>query len=252
MAAFYTPELAGVLDNRKWWRRTEPFLHYVAYDVLRPPYYDAAVLGFRDLTAEGRSGYLDSHDIYGRTLTSDSADALPLFTSRAWHDMLATLVGVEATGHVNCGVHHHLAGSADGFVHNDLNPGWFIGSPARDSVQLASPMHCDYKTGASAGASTETVRAIAALYYLDNEDWSAGDGGATGLYRSVSDPIGEPVARVAPINNSLLVFECSPVSFHGFMSNTRHPRNTVIMWLHRSKSDAVRRWGEGAIVAYAR
>jgi hypothetical protein len=47
-----------------------------------------------------------------------------------------------------------------------------------------------------------------------------------------------------------LIFECTPVSYHRFCSNRRHPRNSVIMWLHRPWQDAVRRWGEEAIVRW--
>jgi len=98
----------------------------------------------------------------------------------------------------------------------------------------------------------ETIRAVAAIFYLDNPPWSPGDGGTTGLYRNASDPVDQPAAVVPPLNNSMLAFECTPFSYHGFVSNRRHPRNSVVLWLHRSRQDVVRRWGEHAIVGYKR
>lgn len=247
--------LADTLDNRRWWRRSEPFPHVVGYDVLRDEVYQDVVRAFRASLGTGR-GYLSGHDIHGVTLTPDQHGPLRLFTSRPWHDMLARLAGVRATGDVNCGLHHHVTGSASGFPHNDLNPGWFVRYPSADGIRLARPDLCEYTTGELRGTPrdpvVETVRAVAAIFYLDNEVWSPGDGGVTGLYRNASDPVDEPVAVVPPVNNSMLLFECTPFSFHGFVSNRRHPRNSIVLWLHRPKADVVTRWGEQAIVKYGR
>jgi hypothetical protein len=45
-----------------------------------------------------------------------------------------------------------------------------------------------------------------------------------------------------------MMFECRPNSYHGFISNKRGARNSMIMWLHRPKQDVIDRWGEDAIV----
>lgn len=258
MAQMANPRpFSEVLQSRRWWRRCEPFPHVVARDVLREPVYREIVQGFRELLDRDGSGYLPGHDIYGRTLTPEYDGPLRLFASRPWHDMLARLLKVEATGHVNCGLHHHLAGSASGFPHNDLNPGWFPGGDDDgDGIRLAAPAQCEYISGRLSSSSghpaVETVRAVAVIYYLDNPPWSPGDGGVTGLYRNASDPVDQPAAVVPPLNNSLLAFECSPFSYHGFISNRRHPRNSLVLWLHRPRPDVVRRWGEQAIVGYKR
>jgi 2OG-Fe(II) oxygenase superfamily len=78
--------------------------------------------------------------------------------------------------------------------------------------------------------------------YLCNPDWIEGDGGETGLYGSREDPVDRPIAVVPPINNSLLMFECTPYSYHSFLSNGRSPRNSVIVWLHREKVEVLSRW----------
>jgi hypothetical protein len=248
--------LADVLASRRWWRRQKPFPHVVATDVLREEIYAELVDGFRDKLGPGGGGYLSGHDIHGCELNPDYEGPLTLFVGRPWHDMLANVVGVTASGHVSCGLHRHVVGSSNGFPHNDLNPGWFLDYPSDDGICLADSRLCRYTTGELLAETTyvrrKLVRAVAAIFYLDNAPWNAGDGGTTGLYRNASDPVDQPRAVVPPVNNSLLVFECTPFSFHGFISNRRHERNSVVLWLHRSKAEVGRLWGEQAIVPYAR
>jgi hypothetical protein len=246
--------LVDVIENRRWWRRSDPFPHIVAQNVLQHRVYEMVRTAFRELLGTDGGGYLAGHDIHGRTLTSDYQGPLQLFVSRPWHDLLARLTRVPATGDMNCGLHHHRIGSASGFPHNDLNPGWFLGRPAVDGIRLPEATRCEYTTGQLLSATPhrprETTRAAAAIFYLDNPPWTPGDGGTTGLYRNASDPPDHPVAIVPPVNNSMLIFECTPFSYHGYIGNHRHPRNSIVLWLHRPREDAVRRWGEAAIVDY--
>jgi hypothetical protein len=199
---------------------------------------------------------MKAHDIYGRTVNPDIADRLDPLLTRPWHDLLARAMRINATGHVAVGIHHHRVDSQHGFPHNDLNPGWFLSSPTSDELAIADQA-IDYTTGTvldgtAESRPVETIRAASVLFYLANPQWEIGDGGGTGLYRSGGDNIERPAAVVPPLNNSLLMFECTPTSYHGFISNHRNPRNSIIMWLHRPKQDVVERWGEGAIVPYGR
>ena len=73
------------------------------------------------------------------------------------------------------------------------------------------------------------------------------DGGMTGLYSSPRQPVNRPDAAVPPVNNTMLLFECGARSWHSFISN-RQPRRSVILWLHRTREDAIAHWGERAIV----
>jgi Rps23 Pro-64 3,4-dihydroxylase Tpa1-like proline 4-hydroxylase len=84
--------------------------------------------------------------------------------------------------------------------------------------------------------------------FLHNPPWREGDGGETGLYSRSSQPVSEPTKAIAPINNSLLIFECRPNSYHSFLSNRNGPRNSMIMWLHRPKNDVEQRWGSNSII----
>jgi hypothetical protein len=248
------PDLEEVLDNRRWLRRARPFPHVIADRVLRSEYLDAVTAAVTDLIQRGSLGELVRHDIIGTTLTAEVTGPLRFFVSRPWHDLLARVFEIRANGHVNCGVHHHRVGSTNGFPHNDLNPGWFVPEPQDDGIVLPQPRRCSYTDGSTSDPTVnpvESVRGVAAMLYVGNGPWHPGDGGETGLYREGSDPADAPVARVAPIDNRLLAFECTPWSFHGFISNTRRPRNSVIMWLHRSREDVTSRWGDHVVIEHA-
>lgn len=246
--------LDDALANRRWLLRSDPFPHVVARHVFRPEVYAGIEAGFRDLLDRvlGRS-YLEDHDIHGTTVTAREADRFGPLLTRGWHDMLTSIFDVQATGQVLCGLHHHKVGSNDSFPHNDLNLGWFGGEAAPGQIELSSPHTVDYLTGkalADGATPVAAVRAVAMIFYLANPPWSVGDGGVTGVYRKGSDPVHRPALRVPPVNNSLFAFECTPRSYHGFIGNRRHPRNSIVLWLHRPKEVVTARWGEGAIVPY--
>jgi 2OG-Fe(II) oxygenase superfamily len=261
--------LERALANRRWLYRDEPFPHVTAqavftracYRELEAEFQRILERGFADPAsvraepgmpgrqfARGMPGY----DAYGFNFSPELEGPLRLFVSRPWHDLLAGLFGVNATGHVNAGLHHHKVGSTSGNPHNDLNPAWFVDYESPDGINLARHDICSYSTGRARVPGVVpkvVVRAVAMIFYLNNPPWSQGDGGETALYRTQRD---EPEVIVPPINNSLLAFGCTPYSYHSFLSNVRHERNTVIMWLHRSRSEVVTRWGKRAIVDWPR
>jgi hypothetical protein len=228
----------------------------VADQVFHPRAYDELAEAFaKRLTGsvpqEQFSRNIPGYDASGLTLTPRTSGPLALFISRAWHDLIATIFSIDATGHMSGGLHHHECGSADGTIHNDLNPGWFADYKADDGIVVSDETMCDYRTGQTRDAGVtrqETVRAVAVLFYLNNPEWECGSGGVTGLYYSGRDSLHRPAAVVPPHNNSLLAFECTPHSHHAFLSNRRQPRNSLVVWLHRKKSAAIARWGGGSII----
>jgi hypothetical protein len=248
-----TRALASSLLARHWLKRSTPFTHWVAYDVFVPEVYDRLVRSFTDaVLATAGQAYLPGHDIYGQTVTPETADGFEPLVSREWHDMLARVTGVRATGNIACGLHHHRGGGANGFPHNDLNPGWF-GRLAEPGEIVLSDGAVDYTSGAplvSGATPVETVRAAAVLLYLANPPWTPGDGGVTGLYATADAPAERPLAVVPPVNNSLLLFECTPQSYHGYVATRRNPRNSIVMWLHRTVQEVEARWGRAAVVPY--
>lgn len=258
------PELADLkpmLSGSRWVLHTFPFPHCVAGNVFNEKWYGQLAASHKKVLARG---YSDQHEpgclsrrIAGYDAYSLNIDELPsseplwLFASRAWHDVIALVLGIDATGDVNVALHSHPPGSRSGHIHNDLNPGFFVDKPTSDGINLANWRQCSYETGRGAAVpARETIRAAAMLLYLNNGPWQPGDGGETGLYTNSQAKIEAATVKVPPLDNSLLLFECTPYSFHTFIK-TRKPRHSLIMWLHRPKSTVVRRWGPRSIVGWS-
>ena len=244
-------DLSSVLAHRRWVRRSHPFPHVVAQNVFVPEFYDELAAHFRRI--EGLGAFQNNIRNYdaGSVLIRDHADGpLGFFVSRPWHDLVAGVFGVEGTGDVTAGLHHHPPGGRPGWPHNDLNPGWFGGGwPGDDEVRNEGVDGVDYQKGPTRPGSEgrETVRGVSVLFYLANPEWSPGDGGETGIYPSCAAGRQGAGAGVPPVNNSLVMFESTPFTWHGYAGRSRHERNSVVMWVHRRKSEAVERWGEQSI-----
>ena len=256
------PPLAEIIGNRRWQMHREPFPHVLAANVFAAPFHSSLRQTVQSIKARGLgepgepgklSRNMTGYDAYGLSLNNETG-VLGLFLSQAWHEMLRALFAVEATGHVNCGLHLHLPGSANGWIHNDLNPGWFVAGAERDDPVPADPGVCSYMRGTTTMPnlkSVETVRAVAMLYYIDNPPTSVGRGGATGLFESSRQRIDSPSAIVPARENSLLAFECTPTSFHAYLGGNENPRTCVILWLHRSREAVINRWGESSICGWS-
>jgi hypothetical protein len=256
-----TYKLSQILGNRRWLEGQRPFPHIVATDVFEPCFYKALEGDFNGILDRsfgssngGFSQKFAHYDAYAYALRPEITSPLSIFASVEWCRMLAAVTNVQATAHVNVALHHHSAGSCSGRVHNDLNPGWFYDySASVASLRTILPRHelCSYRHGTGLGARSqkrEVVRAATLLFYLCNGQWRRGDGGETGLYWEKGDALEEPAIAIAPLNNSLVTFECTPHSYHSFLTNKRTPRNAVIMWLHCEKDHVAARWGEDSIV----
>lgn len=251
-AEFDTDDVRANLAHRRWVRRTRPFAHVVAQNVFTPDFYDSLHAQVTDIVGDSNSlsRNMGAYDASSTMLGAHSEGPLGVFLSRGWHDMLAGICDVEATGDVTATLHHHEPGGKSGWPHNDLNPAWFPGAePRADEIRLADNDTVNHQHGTRAEGveARECIRAVAVLFYLGNPEWERGDGGETALYESMSGASRGPSAAVAPINNSLVMFECTPFSWHSFQTN-RKPRTSVVMWLHRRKEDAIARWGEQSIV----
>ena len=265
------PAPEEVIANRRWWLRRQPFPHLVVEDLFAPGFYQSLERAFLEQLANGYQAdplpgapadapphverftrAMPGYDAMTLRLMPGLKGPLSFFTGRPFHDLLARAAGVVPTLDVNAGLHHHTPGSRTGWIHNDLNPGWFVRSPNPDGVNLGDPRSCDYFHGTSSAPPHQTVRAAAMLFYLANPPWQPGDGGETGLYRSVSDRADRPVAVVPPRNNSLLLFRCTPHSYHAFQSNRKSPRNTVILWLHTTPEHVSAEWGPNVVVPWPR
>jgi hypothetical protein len=257
------PDLARLLVPRPWVLCNDPFPHVRAERVFVDDIYRELASAFETiLGGDERASWPEAR--FSRNMPGFDASAVDfddhvgqpfdLFVSRPWHDLFARLFAVNANGCVSGALHHHAIGSRDGFVHNDLNPGWFVDACHDQDIVIPRGALCAYRNGSMPGGANvtprETVRAIVIIYYLNNAAWHAGDGGETALYRAAGDALEHSVITVPPLNNSLVAFEITPASFHAFRKNHRHARNSVIVWLHREKAEVVSRWGNSVIVRW--
>jgi hypothetical protein len=246
--------LTGLLANRRWWRRTQPFVHIVAEDVFVPDFAGELARSFQQLLEAPERLFtrnMPGYDAIGLTLTPDRCGAFGLFLSRPWHDMIARVAGVEVTNDIIASLHHHAPGGASGRIHNDLNVGFFVDQHQPGGVNVSNSKTCDYQYGhvfQPGKQARKTVRAVAVLYYINNPLWSPGDGGETGIYSRIDDAVDRPAAAIAPHSNSILIFECTPYSYHSFLANRRTARNSLTMWLHRPWEAAVGCFGEMSIL----
>lgn len=245
--------LDEILDSRRWRLRCYPFKHLWVESAFGHGQYQEMVEEYRGLQSSdpvrGFRRDMPGYDAAEYSFRPGYRGAFDPVLSRALHTALARILGVGVTGDVNAALHYHAPGGASGHIHNDLNPGWFVG-PIRDELNLSDSARCSYRHGTSVEPGidkVERVRAVAVIFYLNNGPWTPGCGGETGLYIDRTCPVAEPVAFVPPISNSLLAFECSPISYHAYIAS-RTPRSSLSLWLHQSKEDAVARWGEQAIV----
>jgi hypothetical protein len=217
-----------VIQNRDWARWERPFPHVVVDNAFTQDFYDQLVGAANETLSGGKLKHASAHDIMVHPVTDSAGWPLSFFFTEPWQQLLAELFQLPRTDEVVCAIHHHTVGSANGFPHNDLRRDWLAGTALADPSQGAEP--------------PASVRGVAVVYYLANPPWRAGDGGETGLYRSGFDRVDRPARAVAPVNNRLLAFGCSPLSFHAFRTNRRTTRNSIVMWTHQRTDELVDRW----------
>ncbi|MBB5913893.1 hypothetical protein BJY24_002760 [Nocardia transvalensis] len=243
-----------LLAHRRWIRRARPFPHVYVRDVFVDGFYRRLAEEF-ERVHRGQNLFAPVADGYSATgvrLTEVRDGPLEVFLSRAWHDLIERVAGVRASGDVEGSLHHHEAGSPRGRPHHDLAPAWFPGSPPEPGAIGLPDSAIDLRTGArpAGTAARPMVRAVAVLFYLNNPEWRPGDGGETGLFSDLGDGAPAPALSVPPLNNSMVVFECTPRSWHTFLGANSAARNSVVMWLHRPEEEAVRRWGGDHIAVW--
>jgi len=248
--------LPATLGLGKWLEYQRPFRHFRAFNVFTDDVYVALERNFLSLLSgecDARPGFAKTDSRYDALMLGVQSSIAPLFFplfTREWHDLITHLVGVRATGYVDGGLHHHPIGSADGWIHNDLCQGWFPESNPTDGVVLSDHELCDYRTGEPLSAEVKPlclVRSVALIFFLANCKWAPGAGGETGLYSTPYDEISQPDAVVEPENNSLVLFECSPHSYHCYLQNHYSERNSIVLWAHSTPEIAAMKYGRFCI-----
>lgn len=237
-----------------WSVYERPFRHIRAQRVFRKEAYQAlerAFVAIRDddprANPRRELGFRRTQTAYdalifpmGHGLASRFA---PLF-ERRWIDFLGNLLNLAPLPQIDGALHHIPINSRSGWIHNDFCSGWFSGGHTSD-IAFPDRRNCDYFTGATKSMDAqpkEFVRAATMIFYLQNDEWKEGCGGETGLYACSRSDIG-PLSAVHPVSNSVLLFDCSPHSYHSLLANPGCPRNSIILWLHCSVDSAQSRWG---------
>jgi len=242
----------------QWREHSLPFRHFSATDVFDSKTYKELSHQFTlilETTAGKREGAYKMRPALGNSdglilgLTDKLASAFsPLFTE-AWLRPLAEQLDLKFLPRVEGALHSNPQGSRTGWIHTDCCSAWFDESNSKAEELILPPRgRCNYFTGKAKvpdAKPIEYIRAATMIFYLCNDGWESGDGGETGAYSADRETKDTMTKLIPPINNSLFFFECSPHSYHRFITNPGRTRNSIVLWLHASVEDAEARWGSG-------
>lgn len=231
------------LNNKSWRIQAKPFPHAVLENLFDKNYYSKICDGFEQhqRRSEDRSKYSNYDAVIRPISHKDSSLFDPLFR-REWLSLVCAAFQRSTTFEIDAATHSHPAGSRSGWIHNDYNPGWFAREAAQNELIFSDSEDCKYKGNYSeAHPYLCRMRYITMIYYLLNDEWVQGSGGETGIYGSAGQSVEKPDIAVPPKNNTLLIFECRPDSFHSFVSS-KIRRNSITLWLHRPMAEARKQW----------
>ncbi len=242
--------ISEVISNteEEWIERKLPFTHFYLQDFFASHFYNQLSIDFHSRTQQ-KSSTQQNLEIFD--LDTVLVDSLCFFSSSEWMKFIASKFDLPLTNYINIGLHRHAINSPTGWIHNDLNPGWFISNKQSEPI-LPSPI-CNYKNGNTTNeniSKIKVVRSIAIIIYLNNPQPSEMDGGETGLFANPYNNPNQPNVKIPAENNSILIFPCSPNSFHTFITNKNFVRNSIIMWFHSPIGWAVTKWGKQSIIEW--
>lgn len=214
-----------------------PFPHMVVDNLLHENVYQKIVADFEAIkkrgytkdTNDGSRFHCFDIDYDGYLFTPEPSlsedHPLRLFYSMAWQSTISKLFNQKISYETAVAYHHHPPGDSTGFVHHDFSFKFF------DKRMRLKNFIIPKSTRETDTVSPFTIkrrRAIAIIFYLNNNRWAEGDGGETGLYL---DDKTTQVKKVAPINNRILIFQISKKSMHAFQKNMKE-RNCIVQWFH--------------------
>lgn len=248
--------LSELNPDGKWFVCETPFRHVRGEQVLSEPCYAQVQEAFRAIQRGGPTG-TESEARFGAGQAGYDALVVAMnqqigsrftpFFERRWIDFLASLLNLRALPQVDGGLHHVPVNSRSGWIHNDFCSAWFNSGSDADIV-FPDRAKCDYFNGKSKCSDArprEYIRTATMIFYLENDGWNNSSGGETGLYATSRADLG-PSVRVPPLSNTLLLFECTPHSYHRLLTNPGCARNSIILWLHDTVERVQARWG-GAV-----
>lgn len=242
--------MSELVEPPAWHRSRKPFTYITAEEVLDREAYRRVEGNALSLVAKVEA--TRAHGDYDAAIYKLDAQAgkllAPLFEPQ-WLSMVARSFDLELGYEIDAAIHDHPPDSRPGWIHNDFNPGRFPAVSASDEVTFSGQAGVTYritdKESIGDGARL-MVRRIAGIYYFGNEDWQPEHGGETGLYWSAG-PMPREHQRIAPLDNSLVLFECGPNAYHRFLG-TRRRRRSIVFWMHCTPEQAQARWPDHSLV----
>jgi 2OG-Fe(II) oxygenase superfamily len=170
---------------------------------------------------------------YTPTLSEFSNTCFNRLASVELKNVIAELFAAVLDENITMGLHRHEMPSRPGWKHSDFTIVSFPNVPPNLNFQRIYTGDCgvDYADDSRDRQpnTIKTARAIACIYYIANSNWEEGMGGETGLYSQDGSQL---LSTIPPKNNSLLVFEVSPTSYHCYLGSNRLCRSSVIWWYH--------------------
>jgi hypothetical protein len=159
--------------------------------------------------------------------------ALAAIASVELREFVSSAFSIRLDENLMIGLHRHQPGSRAGWPHTDFAIVSFPDEPP--NIAGLRYFHedngCNYADDSRdrQPSAIKTARSIACLYFTANPDWQPGMEGETGIYADLGNRL---VDRIPPRNNSLLIFEISPISYHAFLGSSKVQRNSYIWWYH--------------------
>jgi len=246
----------NLLEYGNWCEHKIPFKHFRAESVLDENTYKEVEANFNAVKTEQvkkKNGDVyrleklsSNYDAQMVAMDNDLAELFQPFFSIDFLKSIAQLLEIPFNYAIDGALHSSPRNSRTGWIHTDFCNAWFD-SRFIEKNQLSFPNRqtCDYFTGRRHDESADPrkfTRAATLIFYLCNDGWKKGDGGETGLYGAGHLSDNTVFDIVAPKNNSLILFECSPHSYHRFLTNRGRTRNSIILWIHSTPETSSLKW----------
>lgn len=231
--------LEVINPNAKIKKEIFPFEHIIIDNAFNELFYTSFCKYYEKVVSRGFSerpdsnffypfkyvtGYLEKYGGYFYPPKWKEDTAMDFFFSHTWNTYIENLCNTDTNFFISTTLHLHTKSNKDGWVHNDNQEVFFH----KDDM-LSNGMI--FQNNNRKEFTHTTKRNIAVIYYFNNDNWKEGDGGETGIYKN---PKGQPVSKVAPISNRILIFKIQPNSYHAFLGN-KVERNALVQWFHKEQ-----------------
>lgn len=155
-------------------------------------------------------------------------EPLKVFATKEFQDWVSEVTGVVFTPDFTFSMHYHPEGSPSGWVHSDYELVNFRKTDSNTDLNLLTSGYSSQGKPIKDSGFYSVTRSVALLFYLDDKDWTPGQGGETGFF----DEHKKPIAAFEPRRNVLGFFEVTPTSYHAFAGGNLRPRKSLVMWFH--------------------